>query len=277
MMTKSVGTRYRQLLFIGLMLWVPWAHALPQNMAVPGGVAVIPLGKWELKPVVKYQDKPVMVVFEDQQWYAVVGISLKTKPGQQTIAIEKDGTRLRHPFIVREKSYPEQHITLKNKRMVNPNQYDMVRINKEKRRIVRALKHWQDSEVSTLKFIKPVEGPQSSAFGLRRFFNKQARKPHSGLDIAAPEGTAIRSPAAGKVIETGDFFFNGNTVLIDHGQGLITMYCHMNKIAVEKGQQLTQGQSIGTVGMTGRVTGPHLHWAVSLNDSRVDPTLFLDN
>lgn len=272
----SFKYHYRYLFFIGLALWLPWAHALPEMAAVPGGVVVLPLGKWEQKPVVKYENKPVMVVFNDQQWFAVVGLSLSTKPGQHNIVIEKDGSRLRHPFMVQKKSYPEQHITLKNKRMVNPNQYDMTRINKEKRRIKRALKYWQDNEVSTLNFIKPVEGRQSSAFGLRRYFNKQPRKPHSGLDIAAPEGTAIRSPAAGTVIETGDFFFNGKTVFIDHGQGLITMYCHLNKIAVKKGQKLNQGDTIGKVGMTGRVTGPHLHWAVSLNDNRVDPTLFLD-
>jgi murein DD-endopeptidase MepM/ murein hydrolase activator NlpD len=123
----------------------------------------------------------------------------------------------------------------------------------------------------------PVTAPVSSPFGLRRFFNEQPRKPHSGLDLAAAEGTPISAPASGKITDTGDFFFNGNTVFIDHGQGLVTMYCHLSKIDVEPGQTVNTGDIIGAVGKTGRVTGAHLHWSVSLNNTRIDPTLFLDD
>ncbi|WP_019683202.1 M23 family metallopeptidase, partial [Pseudomonas aeruginosa] len=128
---------------------------------------------------------------------------------------------------------------------------------------------------SNLMLDKPVDGPLSSPFGLRRFFNGEERNPHSGLDFAVPAGTPIKAPAAGKVILIGDYFFNGKTVFVDHGQGFISMFCHLSKIDVKLGQQVPRGGVLGKVGATGRATGPHMHWNVSLNDARVDPAIFI--
>ncbi len=263
-------------LWLALLLSLPGlALALPQHNPVPGGVALVGLGPADGQPPrARYRDKPVMVQQTGGQWTAVVGIPLTAKPGEHELALA-DGQRLR--FAVQAKDYPSQHLTIKNKRKVNPNEDDMKRIRRERRRINAALAHWRATDQVAISFILPVEGRLSSPFGLRRFFNGQPRKPHSGIDIAAPEGTPIRAPAAGTVIDTGDYFFNGNTVFLDHGQGLVTMYCHMSRIDVQPGQVVRQGEIIGAVGQTGRVTGPHLHWSVSLNDARVDPALFFDN
>ena len=216
-----------------------------------------------------------MVANNNGRWVSIVGIPLSANPGNHKLLIK--GFSKPISFTVKPKKYAVQRITIKDKRKVNPTAEDLKRIRREKIRINSALKNWVDSDEINTRFILPVAGELSSPFGLRRFFNEQARKPHSGIDIAAPEGTSIQAPAAGKIIESGDFFFNGNSVFIDHGQGLVTMYCHMSQVIVKPGQIVAQGEAIGTVGQTGRVTGPHLHWSVSLNDARVDPSLFFNN
>ena len=267
----------RIVLALSLLLTLqPVFARLPQSSPVPGGIAIITLpNNAASSPRAYYEEKPVMVLKSQNQWYAIVGIPLTAEPGEHTLRIETGGLKAQANFRVAAKKYKEQHLTVKNKRMVNPNAQDLERIEKERSFINEALKFWRDTDDVETGLTLPVQGRISSPFGLRRFFNKQARKPHSGLDIAAPKGTPIKAPAKGTVIETGNYFFNGNTVFIDHGQGLVTMYCHMDNIKVSKGQQLKTGEIIGSVGMTGRVTGPHLHWGVSLNDARVDPNLLL--
>ena len=242
------------------------------NKPVPGGVAVLDLGQGPQAPQAQYQGKPVLVIKEDgARWIAIVGIPLSVKPGTQSI--QSEGRSL--PFTVGSKHYREQRITLKNKEQVNPNPQNLKRIERELDEQVAAYRQFSQRLPSNLLFDKPVNGPLSSPFGLRRFFNGEERNPHSGLDFAAASGTPIKAPAAGKVILLGDYFFNGKTVFIDHGQGLISMFCHLSAIDVQQGQELARGAILGRVGATGRATGPHLHWNVSLNDARIDPAIFI--
>lgn len=262
-------------------LWLCWfsqtlhANEFPRHQATPGGIALIPLGEAEQRPRVRYENRQVLVTQRDGQWLAVVGVPLSSEPGLHALSVKQDGAGQKLAFEVMAKQYPEQHITLSNPRQVNPNPDDLKRIRGEQARSRAAYARWSAEQTAQLNFMLPVDGRISGVFGSRRFFNGQARRPHSGLDIAAPTGTPIQAPAGGLVVETGDYFFNGNTVFIDHGEGLVSMYCHMDSIQVKKGQSIKQGETIGTVGATGRVTGPHLHWSISLNNTLVDPELFL--
>lgn len=253
------------------------AQSLPREARVPGGVALIPLDSSNnaKAPYVTYQDHPVMVIknpnYQQSLWLAIVGIPLSAIPGTQTLHVDDDTVT----FEILNKKYPTQHITVANKSHVNPDQAQTARYEKEKALMENAFNTFSMPPTPVTFFDRPSDGPLSSAFGLQRFFNNEARAPHSGLDFAAKEGTPIKAPAAGRVILTGDFFFNGNTVLIDHGYGLITMYCHLSRIDVKEGEVLQQGSLIGRVGKTGRATGAHLHWSINLNQVRVDPALFI--
>lgn len=252
---------------------------LPVESRVPGGIALLDLGQGESAPgAVMYNEHRAPVIRSDGRWVAVIGIPLSVTPGTEQAILhpgDSTGARRELPFVVEAKQYQEQRLTIKNRRQVEPNDEDLERIAAERVRIDRALGHYSEDQEPGFRMVVPVPGRRSSSFGLRRFFNDQPRNPHSGMDIAAASGTTIRSPAPGRVIETGDFFFNGNSVFIDHGRGLISMYCHLSRIDVQVGDMLDQGAALGLVGATGRVTGPHLHWGVAINRALVDPALLL--
>jgi murein DD-endopeptidase MepM/ murein hydrolase activator NlpD len=250
-------------------------QATPKHDPVPGGIALIPIPANQQSLRAFYKTTPVAIFSANKKHYAMVGIALSSRTGKQHIdVLWNDGRKQTHDFFIKPKTYQEQYLTIKNKRKVNPYKKDMPRIIKEKARKNKARTHWTDQLVN-LDFIIPVEGRISSVFGLKRFFNNQPRRPHSGLDIAAPEGTAIKAIEAGTIIESGDFFFSGNMVYIDHGQGIISLYAHMHNIYVKTGDSVSKGQVIGTVGETGRVTGPHLHLAIIANQNLIDPALLL--
>ncbi|XOV90214.1 MAG: peptidoglycan DD-metalloendopeptidase family protein [Pseudomonadota bacterium] len=257
------------LVLAAAILIAPGALALPAADPVPGGIALVELPA--AATGARYRGKPVMVLEADGNRFAVVGIPLSAKAGTHKLELSGAATI---NFPVRDKRYQEQRLTIKDDRKVNPYAEDMERIRKEREEMDAVFDSFSNRVPST-RFVRPATGPISSPFGLKRFLNDQPRSPHSGLDIAAPDGDPIIAPARGRVAATGNYFFNGNTVLLDHGQGLISMYCHMSRIDVAVGDEVQTGQVLGAIGMTGRVTGPHLHWSVSLSDARVDPNLFL--
>lgn len=269
----------RNKLFTVLLLAssVAIAAPLPREEAVPGGIALVEIGPLSTTPPeVRYEGKRVMVQASAERWWAIVGLPLDTPVGTQRIVVNEQKQASRElSFTTIDKHYTEQRLTLQNKRMVDPNPQDLKRISHEQQLSRAAFATWRQQQEVPMLFTLPAEGRLSSPFGLRRFFNDQPRAPHSGIDIAAPLGAKVHAPAAGVVIEVGDYFFNGKSVFIDHGQGLVTMYCHLDTIGVKKGQQLTQGELFATVGKSGRATGPHLHWSVSLNEARIDPLLLL--
>jgi murein DD-endopeptidase MepM/ murein hydrolase activator NlpD len=255
---------------------------LPHGSLVPGGILVTPVGSAaggdgdsDKPPVVTYDGKRAMVLRSSGRWVAVVGIPLTVSPGQSHIQIQQ-GEAPESPleFHVGDKQYAVQSLKVAPGK-VDLSPEDTARAQHESERIRAALATYSDRPPVTLRLLQPVPGKRSSSYGLRRVFNNEPRNPHSGMDIGSPSGTPVKSSAAGRVLDTGNFFFTGNTVIVDHGEGLITMYCHLSQIGVKPGDELERGEILGKVGATGRATGPHLHWAVALNQTFVDPALFL--
>jgi murein DD-endopeptidase MepM/ murein hydrolase activator NlpD len=267
---------FLSIVFILILLPIGRLFAAPSASLVPGGVAIIKLGKSDKVPHFKFRDRPVLVTSLNHNLVAIVGIPLSLKPGDYYISghWDNESSLQKKFFTVSDKEYSTQHINIKDDRKVNPYASDMDRILEEQKRQKKAKYRYTNTTVE-INFRQPVEGIMTGSFGRRRVFNGQARRPHSGMDIAANEGVPVAAPSRGTVIELGDFFFSGNLVYIDHGQGMISMFAHLSEIDVEMGQQIKKGQIIGKVGATGRVTGPHLHWSLGLNGAWVDPSLFL--
>ncbi len=247
---------------------------LPHENAVPGGVKIIRLDSAESPmPYVDADGHRALVIQDGASWVAVIGIPLSAPLGTHQAIVRGLNDRKVIDYAVSDKRYSSQSLKVAPGQ-VNLSAADLARVNAEKLRIDHALSHWSEPPPESLRLPQPVPGPRSSSFGSRRIFNGESRNPHSGMDIAAPAGTPVRVPIAGTVVDTGAYFFNGNAVFVDHGRGLISMYCHLSAIDVRAGQRLAAGTRIGAVGMTGRATGPHLHWGLTLNRAWVDPELF---
>ncbi len=251
----------------------------PRDLRVPGGVARLSLGPASERPVVHTPDGvPVLVLGDPIEWTALAGIPLAAPVGEAHVLVQAaaGAPARRIAYRVAPKRYQEQHLKVEP-RTVDLSAEDLARHERE-----RAHQQQVMATVSTPlpaapdpRMRQPVPGRRSSSFGLRRVFSGQPRNPHSGMDIAAATGTPIAAPLPGRVIDVGDYFFNGGTVWLDHGGGLLTLYCHLSGVDCQVGDPLAAGQPFGRVGATGRVTGPHLHWGVMLNRTMVDPALFL--
>ena len=274
-MLKNQPVLLRTLLFTFFLLSAHSVFAFPEQALVPGGIALLQIPDYKPDTKVYFQNKRIAVFPHNNTWVAMAGIGLSTKPGDYEFSIRQaDGLSLNSKITVAYKKYDEQHLTIKNKRKVNPNKDDSKRIAAESKRKKKAKTLFSETR-SHVDFIWPVTGRISSIFGLRRFFNEQERRPHGGLDIVADEGTPIKATADGTVIDSGDFFFSGNMIYLDHGQGIISLYAHLSAISVKPGDYVKQGDVIGNVGQTGRVTGPHLHFAIMTNQTAIDPVFML--
>ncbi|HEX5278232.1 MAG TPA: peptidoglycan DD-metalloendopeptidase family protein [Fluviicoccus sp.] len=263
-----------------LMIMTPLAVTaapLPRDARFPGGVAVLPLPEYLPEDARVYlNDMQVPVFRSELERVALVGIPLSQAPGELTLRVTGSAGEDTLSLTVNPKTYEEQHITLKSQEHVTPSAEQLARYDREAAEQAAVYRRFTPTPGSWPLFRLPGTGPFSSPFGLKRFFNGEPRNPHAGVDIAIAEGVPALAPADGTVAQTGDYFFNGRTVMIDHGNGVISMLCHLSRIEVKTGDKVRLGQTIGRVGKTGRATGPHLHWTVSINNARIDPLLLLD-
>jgi len=206
----------------------------------------------------------------------LVGIDLDVKPGRHPITVaaadHAEGTI--YTAVVQPRRFPTRTLRV-DPDLVNPPPQEMDRIAREAERL-RAL--WAAPATNKLwdgAFRAPVPDPPNSSFGTRSVYNGQSRSPHGGTDFLSPSGRPIKAPNAGRVVLAGPLYFTGGTVVIDHGLGVLSLFAHMSTIDVREGDVVKTDDVIGAVGATGRVTGPHLHWAVRLAGARVDPISLL--
>ncbi len=217
-----------------------------------------------------------MVMREGNGWAALVGIPLSTKPGTKlAVEVRYADKQQRLEIAVTRKKYPQQKLSMAPEQAELPPD-QLARYEEERKHLQEVLRTFSETGPASLAMQQPVPGRRSGSFGLRRVINGVARNPHSGMDIAAASGTPVSAVSAGRVIDTGEYLFLGRTVILDHGQGMLSLYSHLSEVNAALGESVPAGATIGKVGATGRATGPHLHFSVYLNTAAVDPALFLE-
>ena len=246
------------------------------SAAAPGRVAQVRLGPADPPPQAYLDGRRLMVRREGGEWVALAGIPLSAK-ARSTVPLELyygGGRREVRRLPIVAWKYQTQRLSVPaDQADLPPEQFE--RYQKERVHFAQVLSTFSEAGPADLGLLQPVPGHRSGSFGLRRIINGMPRSPHSGLDIAAPDGTPVAAAAAGRVVDVGEYLFLGRTIVLDHGQGLLTLYAHLSAIDTAAGETVAAGASIGKVGATGRATGPHLHFSVYLNATSVDPAIFL--
>ena len=253
------------------------ADVLPRESRVPGGVALVTVGPADAaRPAVTRDGANLWTVKRGASWIAAVGLPLSTVPGEHSVSVSRGDATQSVTFAVKEKRYPVQHVTLKDNAMVEPPPEVIARIETESAHIKTVRSNWRESATTNASFTLPAKGRISGRFGGSRVLNGKPRAPHAGLDVAIGTGTPVLSPGDGVVLDTGSYYFCGNAMFIDHGNGLISMFCHLSAYITKVGDSVSKGQAVARSGATGRASGPHLHWSVYLNGVSVEPELFVN-
>jgi murein DD-endopeptidase MepM/ murein hydrolase activator NlpD len=252
------------------------AQSTPREARVPGGVALVAVAPAdEPQPAVSSDGANVWTVKRGASWVAVIGLPLSTVPGEQSVSVTRAGVARAVSFNVKPKRYPVQHVTLKDSAMVDPPAEVMARIERESTHLKTVRSTWREHSATSAAFALPAKGRLSGRFGGSRILNGKPRAPHAGLDVAIGTGTPVLAPADGIVLDTGDYYFCGKTMYIDHGNGLLSLFCHLSEHTAIVGETVRKGQAVARSGATGRASGPHLHWTVYLNGVSVEPELFV--
>jgi murein DD-endopeptidase MepM/ murein hydrolase activator NlpD len=214
----------------------------------------------------------------DRAWRALVGIDLDVKPGTYAVTVDAGNAaapaHAAYDLVVTPRVFRTRRLTV-DEALVTPPPSEQERINGEARLLAGVWTSPALERLWTGAFVRPVPHEANSAFGTRSIFNGKARNPHGGADFLSPAGTPIHAPNGGRIVVARNLYFSGNTVVIDHGLGLFSLLAHLSAIQVQEGDRVGAGQIVGLVGATGRVTGPHLHWAVRASGARVDPLSLL--
>ena len=210
----------------------------------------------------------------ERTWRALVGVDLDVKPGTYHVTVEAGAARAAYDLVVVPRAFRTRRLTV-NEAFVTPPASEQARIDREAALLAGVWQSPAAERLWTAPFVRPVPQDANSAFGTRSIFNGKPRSAHGGADFLSPAGTPIQSPNAGRIAVARNLYFSGNTVIVDHGLGLFSMLAHLSAIDVHEGDRVAAGQILGRVGATGRVTGPHLHWAVRAGGARVDPLSLL--
>lgn len=241
-----------------------------QGESVQGGLV---FGKTDAGARVQLDGKDIRVAPTGD---FLVGFARDAKGTHTLTAVGGDDSRETRLLTIGLRQFDIQHIDGLPERQVTPNAEDLVRIRSEAAEMKQARAHYGADALFRSGFDWPAEGPISGVYGSQRILNGEPRAPHYGLDIAGPAGTPVRAAAAGTVLFAHPgMYFNGRTLVIDHGLGLQSIYLHLSEISVAPGTRVEKGQIVGKIGATGRVTGPHLHWGLQWNNVYVDPILVL--